>query len=359
MDGADVAIIGGGLVALATAAALSARGATVLLIAERHPGEASPAAAGMLAPGVERAGGAAHDFAVAARDLYPSYVEALAEATGVRVALNRAGILELAADASDAEARRASPPAGAEWLDAAALRALEPNLAPAPGALFHPRDGAVDNVTLLRALARLAESSDAIRAAGEGAVAIDLDGDRPSVTLASGRRVAGATVILAAGAWTPLLRGLPRPLPIVPVRGQMIALHASPLHHVTYGGHGYVVPRPHGVSVVGSTMEHVGFDAVTTPDGIARLRAIAARIAPSLAPHSPADQWSGLRPVTPDFLPILGPDPDAPALLYACGHSRNGILLGPLSAECVARVATGEAVEHDLRPFAVTRFDGA
>src|SRR5690349_14316702 len=104
--GADVVIVGGGLIGLATAAALSARGASVALIAIEQPGEASPAAAGMLAPGVERATGAAHHFAIAARDLYPSYLEALAEFTGVHVSLNREGILELVADERTAEEKR-------------------------------------------------------------------------------------------------------------------------------------------------------------------------------------------------------------------------------------------------------------
>jgi glycine oxidase len=356
VHGGDVAIVGGGLIALATATALAARGAGITLIADRKPGEASRAAAGMLAPGVERADGAAHDFAVAARELYPSYVAALAEVTGIQVPLNRDGILELVADEGAADERRAELPPGAQWLDARALRELEPGAAPMAGAVLHPRDGAVDNVVLVRALRTLAESNTAITLVEEGAVAVEVDGARPAVRLASGRRLTAATVVLAAGAWTPLLDGLPRPIPVSPVRGQMISVAAAPLRHVTYGPHGYLVPRGPGTSVVGSTMEHVGFDVGTTPEGLTALAGIARAIAPSLADVPPLDRWSGLRPVTPDFLPIIGPDPDAPALVYATGHSRNGILLGPLTGECVACLVSGEPVPNDLAPFAIARF---
>ncbi|HEU4563440.1 MAG TPA: FAD-dependent oxidoreductase [Gemmatimonadaceae bacterium] len=359
-DGRDVAIVGGGLVALASAAALSARGAAVTLVAHRQPGEASPAAAGMLAPGVERAEGPAHDFAIAARDLYPGYVDAIAELTGIRVPLNRDGILELVGDEREADARRRDLPPHARWLSARELRELEPGAAPMAGALFHPRDGAVDNVVLVRALRKLVEASSSVTIVEEPAAAVDAGESRPAVHLASGGRISADTLVLAAGAWTPLLGGLPRAIPVEPVRGQMIAVAATPLRHVAYGaGHGYLVPRAQGVSVVGSTMEHVGFEVDTTTEGVASLVRIAGAIAPSLADVPALDRWSGLRPVTPDFLPIIGPDPDAPSLLYATGHSRNGILLAPLTGECVARLACGEPLEHDLSPFSITRFEAA
>lgn len=356
-DGRDVAIVGGGLVALACAAALSARGAAITLITHRSAGEASRAAAGMLAPGVERADGPAHDFAIAARDLYPGYLDAIAELTGIRVPLNRDGILELVADERTADARRSGLRPDARWLTAAELHELEPAASPMAGALLHAHDGAVDNVVLVRALGTLVEASSSVAIVTERAVSVDATGARPAVRLASGRRLAADTLILAAGAWTPLLDGLPRSVPVEPVRGQMIAVAASPLHHVTYGAHhGYIVPRAPGISVVGSTMEQVGFDVGTTSEGVASLVAIAGGIAPSLAEVPALDRWSGLRPVTPDLLPIIGPDPDAPALIYATGHSRNGILLGPLTGECVARLVCGEEVPHDLSAFSIARF---
>jgi glycine oxidase ThiO len=354
--GADVAIVGGGLVALASAAALAARGATVTLVAERQPGEASRAAAGMLAPGVERAGGAAHAFAVAARDLYPSYIEALAEVTGVRVPLNREGILELATTEADAEEKRHAVGNGCEWLTPEQLRTIEPAVAPMAGAIYYPGDGAVDNVRLLRALRGLADASPSIDVVEERAVSIDVDGPRPMVGLASGRVVFASNIVLAAGAWTPLLRGLPRPVPVEPVRGQMVAIGASPLKHVIYGPRGYAVPRGRSLTAVGSTMERVGFSVGNTRAETTALATAAAEISPALARARTVDQWSGLRPVTPDFLPILGRDPEYPMLVYACGHSRNGILLGPLTGECVAALVSDEAPTLDIAPFSITRF---
>jgi len=360
MPGGDVAIIGAGLVGLATAAALAARGANVTLITTHHPGEASRAAAGMLAPGMESGTGPATAFALAARDLYPSYIEALAEVTGTMVPLNREGVLELFADPEDAARRRSAPFSnGAEWLTTAQLRDLEPALAPVAGAVLYPLDGAVDNVELVRALHMMAESNPGIAMVDEAATGVEFDGVRPTVRLSSGATVDAGIVVVAAGAWTPGLAGLPRSLPVEPVRGQMISLDAAPLRHVAYCGHGYVVPRDSARSVVGSTMEHAGFESHTTAEGLAQLSATAGSICPALAAARTLDRWSGLRPVTPDLLPILGPDPDMDALYYACGHSRNGILLGPLSGECVAALIAGEVPALDLSPFSVSRFSGS
>jgi len=359
LRGGDVIIIGGGLVGLATGAALSARGADVSIVADHNPGEASRAAAGMLAPSVERAAGAAHTFAIAARDLYPSYIEALAEVTGTPVPLNRDGILALSFEEGEADARRAEIASlGGRWLAADELHSLEPALGPAVGASYFPDDGAVDNVALLRVLREMVEASSTVTVIHDRVTSIDLDNERPWVVLASGRTMIASKLVLAAGAWSPRIEGLPRPVPIEPVRGQMLSLGLAPIRHVTYAGDGYVVPRTGAHSVVGSTNEHVGFATGTTPEGMRALGDVASRISPALASARPLERWSGLRPVTPDLLPILGPDPDYPMLLYACGHSRNGILLGPLTGECVAALASGETPALDLSPFSVERFAG-
>lgn len=360
LRGGDVIIVGGGLVGLATGAALSARGADVTIVADHNAGEASRAAAGMLAPSVERSEGSAHAFALAARDLYPSYVEALAEVTGVVVPLNREGILELVFDERQADARRAEVTAlGAEWLTSQELKALEPAISPAAGAFRFPDDGAVDNVVLLRVLREMVEASSTVSIIHDRVTSIDLENERPWVVLASGRTMIGSKLVIAAGAWSPGIEGLPRPLPIEPVRGQLMSIGSAPIRHVTYAGEGYVVPRGGAHCVVGSTMEHVGFTSGTTPEGLRSLGETAQRISPALAAARPLERWSGFRPVTPDLLPIVGADPDYPMLLYACGHSRNGILLGPLTGECVAALASGETPTLDLSPFSVERFAGS
>ena len=353
----DAVIVGAGLVGLATAAALSERGARVLLLYDNRRGEASPAAAGMLAPSVETHAGAARRFAVAARDRYPDYVAALTERTGLDVPLNRLGVLELAlAEAELDSAPFRAPAAGAERLSAAELRALEPALAHAHGALFHPSDGAVNNLVLLRALKTLVGRDDRVTVVADPGVSLERDGDAAAVHTAGGERHRARAVVIAAGAWAAGLGGLPRPLPVEPLRGQMLSLAGSPLRHVTYGAGGYAVPRGDGRTIVGSTMERVAFDAGTTEAGLAQVRATGGAICPALADRRMLNGWSGLRPVTPDFLPILGRDPEFPALVYACGHSRNGVLLAPLTGDVVADIVLDRPPTHDISPFRIERF---
>jgi glycine oxidase len=105
-------------------------------------------------------------------------------------------------------------------------------------------------------------------------------------------------------------------------------------------------------------MENVGFDNSTTPEGIDRVRSSSAEIAPALGALAPLRSWAGLRPMTPDLLPLLGPDPERPSILYSAGHSRNGILMAPLSAEVVATLLSGERPKHDLSQFRPERFQG-
>ena len=103
-------------------------------------------------------------------------------------------------------------------------------------------------------------------------------------------------------------------------------------------------------------MEEVGFDSSTTPEGLAKVKSAAAEIAPALAVTAVTQEWAGLRPITPDMLPIIGKDPELDHLIYATGHSRNGILMAPLTGETVAALAVGEAPAHDLSQFRPGRF---
>ena len=348
-------IVGAGLVGLCTAAALARRGEKCVLISQRIAGEASPAA-GMLAPSVERAGGAAEAFGVAARDRYPEFLEWVREATGVSIALDRRGILQLAATDGDAERMRAELEAGARWLSGEEVRRLEPALAPVAGAILHEGDGAVDNAALVEALRSFATRAPEVTVVEDRVVAIEPAGEAVSVTCASGRQYGGRAVVIAAGAWSGGLPGLRRTLPVEPVRGQMIALVGARLRHVVFAGGGYLVPRADGETLVGSTMERVGFDAGTTPAALAHLRGFAATVSQVLASAALVRHWSGLRPMTPDLQPIVGRDPGHPSLFYACGHSRNGILMAPLTGDCVAALLRGEQPGYDLSAFSPSRF---
>ncbi|MFL5580208.1 MAG: glycine oxidase ThiO [Gemmatimonadaceae bacterium] len=354
----DVVVAGAGLVGLACALAIADRGGNVLLLAAPRQGESSPAAAGMLAPSVEGGGGPVHRFAVAARDRFPGYLDALAERTGVRVPLNREGILVVALDAADDAAIDEARAAGGEPMDRRRLARDEPALAHARAAVLFAHDGAVDNRELLRALRAAVGAHPRVRVEEDRVVELALGGAESGaeVLTAVGARHPAARVVLAAGAWVAELRGLPRPLPVEPLRGQMLSLAAAPLRRVVYGPRGYLVPREDGRTLVGATMERVGFDASTTDTALDALRRDAEALCPALAGARRLEAWAGLRPVTPDFHPIIGPDPDAPALVYACGHSRNGVLMSPLTGDVVASIVLGETPAHDLAPFAVTRF---
>jgi glycine oxidase len=356
MNDERVVVLGYGLIALSCAAALAERGIRVTLIGRIREGEASPAAAGMLAPGVDGRPGAAHDFAVAARDRYVTFIDWIQRATGARIALDRNGILQIGRSAADAATLQKDRARDAKWIDAAQLRALEPALSPAYGALLHEFDGAVDNAALVIALREYAARAPGITVVNDLAVAIEAGADEPTVRCAAGRHYTGSAIVVAMGAWTPELAGLARTIPVEPLRGQMLELAGCPVRHVAFAGHGYVVPRAGGTTFVGSTAEQTGFDNATTEEGGAHLRAVAATISPSLGTAPTLRHWSGLRPMSPDMMPIIGRDPERPALIYAAGHSRNGVLMAPLTGDCIAALACGEEPPYDLTPFSPTRF---
>ena len=350
----EVIVVGAGLIGLTTAVALAERGVSVTLIGQPRPGEASPVAAGMLAPSVEQTSGPAHDFGVAARDRYPSYVELLAERTGIRVPLNRLGILQVALSAKGIKGLKKSALSTSSWLDAKELAELEPALSHGLGAVFNPDDGAVDNVALLDALQRLAFASDHIKRVEDIVTAIDAGVDSASVQTASRTTHSAGRVVLAAGAWAGQITGARLAHAVAPARGQLVSYSVSPLRHVAYGPRGYLVPRGDR-TIGGSTMENVGFDTATTPEGIKKVRAASEEICPDLA-LSRRIASAGLRPVTPDMLPMIGVDPERHSLIYACGHSRNGVLMAPLTGDIIADLVTGTPLSRDLAQFRPDRF---
>ena len=360
MRGADtlsgeVIVVGAGLIGLTTALALAERDVSVTLIGQHRPGAASPVAAGMLAPSVERASGQAHDFGVAARDRYPSYVDFLADRIGIQVPLNRLGVLQVALIAKGIKGLKKSALSTSRWLDSKELVELEPALSHGLGAVFNPDDGAVDNVVLLDALQRLTAESDRIETIQDVVTAIDAGADSATVKTASRASYTGGRVVLAAGAWAGQIAGAGFARAVAPARGQLVSYSSTPLRHVAYGPRGYVVPR-RDHTIGGSTMENVGFDATTTSDGITKVRAASEEICPNLTLSVGTVASAGLRPVTPDMLPMIGPDPERPSLIYACGHSRNGVLMAPLTGDIIADLVTGTPLSHDLSQFRPDRF---
>jgi glycine oxidase len=347
---ADLLVLGGGIAGLTIALEAGRRQLTVIIIDSPRPGAASRAAAGMLAPSVEEMPPEMLGAAMAARDLYPAFLEELRERSGVDVPLDRGGILQLVSE-TDAELLRARAPNGAEWLDQAALREREPAFDGHFGALFHPHDGAVDNLILMNALERAIAATPEIRRVA--AEVLSIDADEPSALTRTRGRYYGSRLALCTGAWAGSLPGLPRRIPVRPVRGQLLRFAQSPIRHVTYGAGGYLVPRDDTV-LVGATSEESGFENETSLAGLSILRNIATRAIPSLSNAPVVDHWAGLRPMSLDSHPILGADPDSPALVYACGYSRNGILFAPWAAVQVARVLSGDEAP-ELAPFQVGR----
>ena len=351
----DVIVVGTGLIGLSAAAALSDRRLKVMLIGDQRPGAASAAAAGMLAPSVERAPGPAHAFGIAARDRYPSYVEYLYDRTDIAVPLNRRGILQIALSQKGIKGLRKSALPTTQWLDANELHRLEPALPHALGAMFNADDGAVDNVALLAALEKLCGESRLIERRDEGVQQVHPRTDSCEVITDSAGSFSGRHVVIAAGAWSGRISGAAYARAVEPARGQLVSYSSVPLRHVAYGPRGYVVPRG-DVTIGGSTMENVGFDSSTTADGLRKVRTAAEEICPVLSSAKVTQAWAGLRPVTPDMLPIIGADPHHPSLIYACGHSRNGVLMAPLTGDIIADLVTESPLSHDLYQFRPDRF---
>ena len=347
--GADVAIIGDGVIGLSTALELARRGATCCILGQHQVGAASSAAAGLLAPTIGVQPTAARPMFIASLELYPAFLQSLREFDSGLSMLR--GLIEIF-DEPPTQSRDASSPV----LRPAELMELEPLLSAPFGGLLHARDGAIDNVRLVGALRAAAMSHPNVRYFTDApAVAIATTGRSVAVSLVDGSRVEAGHIVIAAGAWSPFIGGLPRRLPVSPLKGQMLALEAIGLRHAVMGQEVYLVPREHEI-VVGATSEHAGFDITTTPDGIDGLRRAAESLLPGLSAAKLVRTWAGIRPATPDMLPLIGPDPAAPSVLYACGHSKNGILLAPATARAIADLAEGARPEWDLAAFSVSRF---
>ena len=345
----DALVLGDGIIGLASALAIARNGGSCRVLGRAAPGVASVASAGLLAPSIGVPDPAVRTFMISSRDRYPSWVHWVAERTGIEVPLNRLGIIEL-----ESPGRSTVPSIDAEHLDFEALHALEPAVIRSEARL-HRDDGYVDNVRLMAALREAVRCEWSIEVVEGRAAALEPATDGFTVTTEDGRTQHAKTVVVATGAWTALVAGLPRPIPVQPVRGQMLQLLGCPLTHAVSSADAYLVPRG-DYTLVGSTLERVGFDVSTTSAALRHLKAAASAVIPNLE-HAPVhSSWAGLRPITPDGLAIIGRDPEFANLIYACGHGKNGILLAPLTAECVGALVGNATPPLDLRPFNVERF---
>jgi glycine oxidase len=338
----DAIVVGAGIIGCAVGRELARRGARTAILESRTAGAgATQASAGVLAPYIEAPGeGPLHQLTVRSLGLYDGFIAELERETGTGVEYRRCGTLEVAPDAAAALRLDAlatwTQLAGvdAQWVEPRQVAQLEPALGPCEGALLVPAHGYVRVAQLTASLVAAAERNGATLIAGQPVKTIAPDGAGLIVETAEERH-RGATVVIAAGSWSGSLGW--EKVPVKPIRGQLVRLrwNASPIAHVLWSDRCYIVPWLDGTVLVGATVEDVGFDERTTAAGVRDLLDAACDLMPLAWGAAFIDARVGLRPTTADGLPIIGRSRQTPALVYASGHYRNGVLLAPLTAQLV------------------------
>ena len=366
MSQPDVIVVGGGLVGAACAQQLAIRQISVrILESGSEEGVASAAAAGMLAPLAESAPeNPLLSLSVRGRDLYHELAPALKEETGIDIGLWNEGILQLAL--STGEAARLTHEIAwqrqrgfkLDWLSPDDLHDRYPGLTPeAVGGKLAPEDGGLEPEALLKAFLASAKRHGAELSRGVRVEEVVVENSTAVGVKADGKTISAGAVVLAAGAWSGGIGGLPRPLSVEPIRGQMLAVNwpADEPRAIVYAQSGYVMYR-NGEALAGTTMEYAGFDAVSTIEGIERVQEIMGTIYPALVGAETKRRWAGLRPGSPDGNPFVGQDADVEALWYATGHGRNGVLLAGITGEIIAQLFVGAPIEYDIAPIDPRRF---
>lgn len=365
----ETVVIGAGIAGFSAALALWERGAAVTVVETGRPGGgATGASAGMVTAQYESYRPTPlFRLCVESRARYPDFAAKVEELSGRDLGVRWDGILV----ANFSEKEHEDAVAAAAWQREAGLEAevLEPGRAQeiqagvtsaALSYLWFPGEGQLDSQELAAALGeaiahtgiRLITDNGAARIRSEGGVVT-------GVVMADGRSLEADRVVLAAGAWSSAIAGLPRPLPIRPIRGQMLrfAPGVVALGRVV-GNHAgrYLVPRGDGSILAGSTMEDVGFDRSITEDGTRVIHEGVSQLVPDLSGQRPIERWAGLRPVSADGLPVIGTDPELEGLVYATGFGRYGITVAPLAGSVVAELAVSGESWFDCESYRPDRF---
>lgn len=339
----DVIVIGGGIIGLSLAIALRKRGAAVLVVERAEPArEASHAAAGMIedfgvAPPLK-------SLAIASARMYPEFAHQLHDESGIDVDLRDHGTLLL------------EPPesSGFPALDVSQLAQIEPCFHPPEVSIIHLPERSVDPRALSAAALKAAKHREVDIVTGSSVEQVLISDGRVAGVMTNRSTYHSAVVVNCAGAWAGQVP--PHAFPTRPVKGQMLAVVGGPkLNHVIRSREVYLVPRTDHRIVIGATMEEAGYDKRTDPGSIQRLHHAALRLVPALAAGRIHEAWAGLRPGTPDDLPILGATP-TPGYFVAAGHFRDGILLTPITAHVMAQLVSGETPDYDLSAFSAARF---
>ena len=370
----DAIIVGAGIVGVSLAIELNKQGLRVLVVEKGEPGrEASWAAGGMLADFPAETPPRLREQATASARMYPEFVRELEDGSGLKIDLRSAGTLVLSrvetglrpvlAGQSPATTRTATTQA---YALPRPLAELEPALR-APDAsspqftALYTHERCVDPRHLTTAALAAARHRGVDFSSGDQVLAVEVATGKASGVRTSKTQFAAGMVVNCAGAWAGQIP--PHHFPTRPVKGQMLCV-AMPqkelVRHVVrtsgWTPDVYLIPRSDGRLVIGATQEEVGFDKQTLPETIQKLRQAAMNLVPKLAEARILEAWAGLRPGTPDGLPILGATP-TPGYFVATGHFRDGILLAPVTAKLMAQMILGRKPEVDLEAFGAERFE--
>jgi glycine oxidase len=362
----DAVIAGGGLIGASIALELARASLQVALFDAQEPGkEASWASAGIISPAPESPGMIPMvPISRASAALYPDFVQLIQEVSGEPVGYRAKGSLEvvLRGDAQEELSTIIAVHHGvglkAEALTAEQARELEPALTEEiQAAILRPDEASVDNRALTRATLTAARLQGVDIFAGNGAVGLWQESGRCKGLLLANDRVEAASTIIAAGCFSSRIDGVAPYAPVLPAKGQMIALRSEmiELERVIWAEKVYLVPRNGGRILAGATVEHVGFDRQVTAGGVRQLLNAANELIPAFENARIEETWSGLRPDSPDHLPILGPT-DLDGLLIATGHFRSGVLLAPITAKLIREWICSQKVSVDWERFSPLRF---
>jgi glycine oxidase len=365
----DVAIAGGGLIGASIALDLANAGLGVGLFDRQEPGlEASWAGAGILSPAPESAALIALvPLAKASMAIYPEFVRMVEEASGRSAGYRPKGTLQALfsrharEELSTVIALHHGLGLRAEPLSARDARALEPALSEdLEAGVLRPEEASVDNRALTQAVLEAARRSGVQFFSARGAEAIWREGGRCLGLHLKNEKVEAQWTVIAAGCFSANIQGVAPYAPVRPAKGQMVALRADDLkiERVLWSEKIYLVPRNDGRILAGATVEYTGFEKVLTAGGLEKILAGAIELSPGLAGSRVEETWAGLRPDSPDHLPILGPT-DIDGLLIATGHFRSGILLTPITARLVREWVTEQRVTVDWDRFSPMRFESA
>jgi glycine oxidase len=359
----DVIVVGGGALGLAAARALRQRGLTVTLLERGQPGRAASwASAGIVGAPTGPTNAAGYQLQALSFRLWPAFAAQLEAEAGMDPEYRETGCLLPAFDedqlAGLREALAADRVPNGKLLQGRELRDAEPCLGPAVLAAVWKPGGNVDNRRLCRALELAARQRGVEIRTGAEVRAIRFAGDRVTGVELVDDLLSAELVVVAAGAWSGALPGLRPAVPVVPQRGQILALDRGPVtlrQVILTPDDPYLVPRADGRVVIGATRELAGWDARITAGGIAWLLSAAIEIVPEFQDCAIQEIWTGFRPLSPDGVPIIGPG-DATGLFLLTGHGPSGIGPLPGSVALLQALMFGETPPLPAAPFRPQRF---